>query len=115
MRTEPALHTLSVTVPEAIARGHQHLPADTRRDIESQASRHLLELSLVEQYRHAEIYLSDVAQALGLYPDIKATMEWLYAHGVPVGPTQPKDVARQNDALEKLLRRRREKAAIPDG
>ena len=89
MCTEPVLHTLSVTVPAAIAQRHQHLPADTRRDIESQATRHLLDLSLVEQYRHAEIYLSDVAQALGLYPDIKATREWLYAHGVPVGPTQP--------------------------
>jgi hypothetical protein len=103
--------TLSVLVPPAIAEGHRHLPEEARNRIESQVSRQLLELSVIEQYKRAEIYLSDVAVALGLYPDIEAAMQWLYAHDVPIGPSTTEDLKNRDAALEKLLSRRREKAA----
>jgi hypothetical protein len=110
MSTVEATTTLNILVPPAIAEGHRRLPDETRNRIESQITRQFLELSVIEQYKRAEIYLSDVAVALNLYPDIEATMQWLYAHGVPIGQNTEEDLKNRDAALEKLLSRRNKSA-----
>lgn len=105
-------------LPQAVIDGHQHLPKEALEKIEtqvfSQATQQLIELSVVAQYERGDIYLSDVAQALGLYPDIAATMEWLQARGVYIGPS-PANAEYTRSAVNELVIHRRGQLAANHG
>lgn len=81
---------LPPSTPEAVRIGHEHLPREALDLIETQlqeiVNRHLLELSLVEQYKRGELFLTDVSAALGHYPNVEKTMQWLQSHGARIGP-----------------------------
>jgi hypothetical protein len=109
-----AYHALPNSVPQAVREAHANLPPETIATIESTITRQLIELSVIEQYKRGDIYLSDAAQALGFYPDIEKTMEWLQAHDVYIGPSEEmREVSRQ--AVRELVARRKASLAANPG
>lgn len=101
---------LPPSTPEAVRVGHEHLPREALEIIEAQlqdiVNQHLLEFSLVEQYKRGELFLTDVSAALGHYPNVEKTMEWLQVHGARIGPSADmRAISRK--AVSALIEKRR--------
>ena len=106
------LDTLPLALPSETIASFRHLSDAARSGIEAKAARQVFELVLIERYKCADIFLSDVAHALGMYPNIEATMDWLQDRGVTIAYS-PDNREKARVAANHLVQERHARQATP--